>query len=109
MHPAFSTLFIYMTASGGPSDHNVPIWNGFLFVFAYLIYSRLGISFIYYNKPPRGTPKLPEIPPRWLYCAYPIVFIEPTAGFSSSYNIGFDYCIAIVIGAPTEASKPPLS
>ena len=108
MHPALSALFIYMTASVGPSDHRVPIWN-FFFLFA----TSSTLDWACYTsttmKPPRGTPKLPEIPLRWLYCACPIVFIEPTAGFSSSYNIGFDYCIAIVIGAPTEASKPPLS
>ena len=51
MHPALSALFIYMTASVDPSDHKVPIWNVF-FLFAYLIYSRLGISYIYYQESP---------------------------------------------------------
>ena len=109
MHPALSTLFIYMTASVGPSDHFFPIWNVF---FLYLLTSST-LDWAYHIsttiKLPRGTPKPPEIPPRWLHCACPIVCIEPTVGFSSSYSIGLDYCIAIVNGAPTEASKPPLS
>ena len=103
MHPAFSTLFIYMTASGGPSDHNVPIWNGFLFVFAYLIYSRLGISYIFHHERDQKTIKVAA------FCCFTF-FIETTASFSPSYlNLGLAYCKTMVIEAPTENPKLPLS
>ena len=105
MHPALSALFIYMTASVDPSDHKVPIWNGF---FLYLLTSST-LDWAYHTsttiKPPRGTPKPPEIPPRWLHSACPIGFIEPTVSFSSSYSIELGYCISVAIGAQTEALK----
>ena len=91
MHPALSALFIYMTASVGPSDPKGPIWNGF---FLYLL-TLSTLERAYHTsttmKPPRETPKPPEIPPRWLHSACPIVFIQPTASFSPSYSLGLAY------------------
>ena len=43
-------------------------------------------------KSPWGTPKLPEIPPKWLHSACPIVLIEPTVSYSSSYSLWLLHC-----------------
>ena len=102
------SCFVRIIHLHDPSDHNVSIW---IFFFNWL--TSFTLDWAYHTsttmRAPRGTLKPPEIPPRWLHSACPVVFIEPTASFSPSYSLELAYCISTIIRAPTETQKMPLS